>query len=157
MDHASISGQLSVDSIALLSENSEVFKTILPLFTILHLTQGIAMTTVNLRSKTVLTTDGPWNKYSWSPTSEEQELTLNLASEYLKSHQKSIFDKLSQYHVQLVGYDAPAEKKVHLNFYCDEEKSTGYLFTFDGGDCYFRINVDLKNKMVLKFDVNGEA
>lgn len=123
---------------------------LLPLF-------GQTMAGQNLRSQTILSEDGPWNKRTWNPSEQELTNTLDISLTYLKDNQSKIYEKISNYHVQAIGYEDPTKKMIHLNFYCDEEKKERYIFAFDGGDCYFRLNVDLLEKKVIDFDVNGEA
>jgi hypothetical protein len=75
--------------------------------------------------------------------------------------------KLSDYKRQYMAADHNGEKLVYINCLCQVfvpapgSESTGWKKQFyqvkDGGKCYFQVLLNLKQKNVLKFSVNGEA
>ncbi len=110
-----------------------------------------------LLSTIALKENGPWNIYSWDPSLEEIDESIEMAIDYLAKSEPKISSKINAYHLQVLGYEEEGEKRLHLNFYCDKKQSLSYVMAFDGGDCYFRMNIDLKTKNILNFSVNGEA
>ena len=98
----------------------------------------------------------------WIPTKEQVLEAEERIEQYLKENpnKKSpdLWRKLSKYKRQYVGIVVDGHKRIYCNFYCsDEPLSSKPYFVADGGDCYFQIEYDLKDKDCYNLIVNGEA
>jgi hypothetical protein len=67
---------------------------------------------------------------------------------------------LDQYYRQYVGFrDEKGDRIAWVNFFCDEAKEPwwryGLRMVNDGGDCYFKIKINLTDGQVVYMMVNG--
>jgi len=102
------------------------------------------------------------NKELWIPTKEEILEAEEKIEQYLKDNPSKrspeLWRKLSKYKRQYVGVVVDGHKRIFCNFYCSDKPldSKPYLVS-DGGDCYFQIEYDLKDKDCYSLLINGEA
>ena len=102
------------------------------------------------------------DKELWIPTKEQILEAEERIEQYLKDNpaKKSpdLWRKLSKYKRQYVGIVVDGHKRIFCNFYSsDEPLISKPYFVADGGDCYFQIEYDLKDKDCYNLIVNGEA
>lgn len=102
------------------------------------------------------------DKDLWIPTKEQIFEAEEKIEQYLKDNpnKKSpdLWRKLSKYKRQYVGIVVDGHKRIFCNFFCSEKPlSPSPYLVDDGGDCYFQIEYDLKDKDCYNLLVNGEA
>ncbi|MBF0694188.1 MAG: hypothetical protein IR153_03905 [Flavobacterium sp.] len=84
--------------------------------------------------------------------------------------QKSVDAKISEddYLINLLNYkrqyiiveNIKGEKEVYINFFCQEWSDysrNNLVVAYDGGNCYFRLIINLSNKKTFGMLVNGDA
>jgi hypothetical protein len=53
---------------------------------------------------------------------------------------------------------ADGNKRIYCNFYCGKESlSCKPISVKDGGDCFFRVEYDIKDTTIYNLMINGEA
>ena len=102
------------------------------------------------------------NKKLWMPTKDQVLEAEKGIEQYLKdkpdSYSPNLWHKLSKYKRQYIGIVVKRHKRIFCNFYCsDEPLSSKPYFVKDGGDCYFQIEYDLKDKVCYNLSINGDA
>ncbi|MCK9555099.1 hypothetical protein M0R36_04710 [bacterium] len=110
-------------------------------------------------------------KIEWIPTEPQTSLALKRIEQYLKTNntfpsdfeeqKKTILKSLSKYSVQFVGIVVDGRKLIHCNFFprsanLKDVRNT-YVFVFDGGTSFWRIDYDIERDSCLNFEVNGEG
>jgi hypothetical protein len=98
----------------------------------------------------------------WTPTKAEVLQAEEQIEEHLKSNPnryRALWRKLPDYKRQYLGIVVAGHKRIFCNFFCwtDRPLSDKPVFVFDGGECFFRIEYDLKDKKCYNFNANGEA
>ncbi len=72
-----------------------------------------------------------------------------------------ILNRLSDYRVQFIGILIDGQQMIHCNFFPKSGDfnyaKNAYVFVFDGGTSFWRIDCDITNNVCLNFEVNGEA
>lgn len=102
-------------------------------------------------------------KQRFTPSKKEAALGLEILRKYLINN--SEIQNSNNYIIQIVGYTGDnGEKNLWLNALCKKENnnklenlSQNVMLIEDGGFCYFQAWVDIANKEVTNFLVNGEA
>jgi hypothetical protein len=69
---------------------------------------------------------------------------------------------LDEYDMQLIPYlNQDGDKVVYVNCYCDPQgranPNDGFVTVFDGGNCFFRLRINLDKQSYYKFSTNGHA
>ncbi len=113
-------------------------------------------------------------------TNEDFELIEELTKKAIKNYNRVVEDKIeldNYYRQYVVTENNLGEKEVWVNCFCEEIESDGRkemrekykIFTsrdnwrkeivhvFDGGKCYFNLEINLLKKQYYNFMVNGEA
>ena len=88
-----------------------------------------------------------------------ESFTKNGEGKYVKSHK---IKKLKNYRVQYIPYiNESGEKEVWINGFCSDFGAENWknevVFVFDGGNCYFEIRLNLKEKSCIEIGINGYA
>lgn len=101
-------------------------------------------------------------KEFWTPTKgqalEAEEVVEKFLKEKRPAQSPELWQKLTRYKRQYVGYVADGRKRIHVNFYCSEEPLTSKPVLYDdGGDCFFQVDYDVEGRKVEKLSINGEA
>lgn len=114
------------------------------------------------------------HKVEWIPTKEETAKALNVISKFLKNtKEQKKYSKYEQnqinlirehflsYRVQFVGIAVDGKKRIHCNFFPNNELfpywKDSYVFVFDGGYSFWRIDFDINSGKCLNFESNGYA
>ena len=102
------------------------------------------------------------DKELWIPTKEQILESEERIEQYLKqnpdNYSPDLWRKLSKYKRQYVGIVVDGHKRIFCNFYCSNKVlSPNPYFVRDGGDCYFQIEYDLKDKDCYNLSINGDA
>lgn len=79
--------------------------------------------------------------------------------------QESVFrtslKKWDTYRFQYQGQENNGRRFVYINAFCDFGKNTnlssGFIFVFDGGSCYFQVKYDPIVDTYFDTSINGEA
>lgn len=106
----------------------------------------------------------------WIPSEPETSLAIESIYKFLKDEtysgpdneqRKIILNQISDYKVQFVGIITNGRKIIHCNFFPKGEDfkyaNKEYVFVFDGGTSFWRIDYDIENNACLNFEVNGKA
>jgi hypothetical protein len=114
------------------------------------------------------------HKVEWVPTKEETTKALNAIFKFLqnpeehKNYSKVEINKINlirerflNYRVQFVGIAVDGKRRIHCNFFPNKESFSywkeSYVFVFDGGYSFWRIDFDINSGKCLKFESNGDA
>lgn len=112
------------------------------------------------------------HKVGWIPTKEDTSKALNAIAkflqnseehenynEYKQSQIKLIREQFLMYHVQFIGIIIDGKKIIHCNFFPNDESSPywkdSYVFVFDGGCSYWRIDYGIDAGKCSNFESNG--
>ena len=96
----------------------------------------------------------------WTPNKEDIIQAEQIISTHLSQNRSNIYKKLANYKRQYAGIVINGEKIIYANFFCHTFKKDWIkheIFVMDGGDCYFRIKVNLEKGECFNLEVNGEA
>ena len=127
---------------------------------------------ISKNDQIILTTrnqeSGP--KVEWIPSEEQTSIALNAIHDFLRDKKYSgtqneqreiILNQISNYRIQFIGILINGRKIIHCNFFPKQDRfeyaKDEYVFVFDGGTSYWRIDYDIENNMCLNFEVNGDA
>jgi len=128
------------------------------------------------KNQVILTKESKYfsHKVAWVPTKEETSKALSAIAIFLqnpeehKNYSKVAQNKISlihklflNYRVQFVGIDVDGKRIIHCNFFPNSESFSywkeSYVFVFDGGYSFWRIDYDINNGRCFNFEYNGDA
>jgi hypothetical protein len=99
------------------------------------------------------------NVERYTPSDEDVQKGMKIIKSYLSGNKE--IRNLNEYKIQFFGYiNEKDEKILFANFFCDDfgknwEKEM--IIVKDGGNCYFKITVNLDKKEAFDLNINGEA
>ena len=95
----------------------------------------------------------------WTPDVKDINRIEPVMKVYLAKEGKRVFKKLASYKRQYVGILQGNQRILYINFFCGDEKDfrKREIYVMDGGDCYFRIKINLETKKCFDLYINGDA
>jgi hypothetical protein len=98
----------------------------------------------------------------WVPTKDQILEAEEAIEQYLKdkppTKSPKLWQKLARYKRQYVGIVVDGHKRIYCNFYCGKESlSDKPISVEDGGDCFFQVEYDIKDRTIYNLMINGEA
>ncbi len=98
----------------------------------------------------------------WIPTKDQILEAEDAIEKYLKdkppTQSPKLWQKLTRYKRQYVGIVVGGSKRIYCNFYCDDRPlSDAPVAVRDGGDCFFRVEYDIKERKPYNLLINGSA
>jgi hypothetical protein len=89
----------------------------------------------------------------------EDALEPFIIKESAKWH-SDLWQTLSKYKRQYLGFVLNGQKKIFINFFCDPfniDWKRQLVSVFDGGDCFFRVTYDVASGTFSDLRLNGYA
>lgn len=109
-------------------------------------------------------------KIEWVPSQAQTAKALAAIYSFIKNNPyadkfnpewKITIERMPYYRVQFLGIMVEGRKIIHCNFY---PKNKGvnyfrndYVFVYDGGTSFWRIDYDIEKDICLNFEVNGNG
>jgi hypothetical protein len=95
----------------------------------------------------------------WTPSIKEVKQIEPILRNYLEKEGKNLSKKLGNYKRQYTGIIIGKHNILFINFFCGDDPNfrTKEIFVKDGGDCFFRIKIDMENHKCFDLIINGEA
>jgi len=103
----------------------------------------------------------------WTPTEAdvlalEAKLPAYLKTKISADHYAyGLWDKLTNYRRQYVGYVIDGERFIYVNYFCDsfndDAWKTQLMMVMDGGECFFQVQYQLADQTFVSLSINGFA
>lgn len=128
------------------------------------------------KNQVILTKESKYfsHKVEWIPTKKNTAKALNAIYEFLQNSDehkpysefaqnelKLILKRFPNYRVQFMGIVIAGKKIIHCNFFPINESFSywkdSYVFVFDGGYSFWRVDYDINTSKCFNFESNGYA
>jgi hypothetical protein len=128
----------------------------------------VAFSADKARADEMLTWLFPGDAEYWSPTKADIRALEDSLPVYLQENQSAfymtdvpIWEQLDGYNRQYVGLIIDGKKIIYANYLCKNKVETEwkeqFIFTADGGACYFNFKFNSSTGIFFDLQVNGEA